>query len=113
MFGRTNNSHLVLAARRLKEMETALAALKRFGRKTPSSGGAKRLVAELNRRRVQFERSTKHMKDHIGAAEARLKKLNVASAASWSAFQTALGKSQRAFAKANRKAGKAIKHAMR
>ena len=112
MFRRANNSHLVLAAKRLKEMETALVALGRLGKKAPS-GGAKRLIAELNRRRVHFEKSTRHMKDHIGTAEARLKKLNVASAASWSAFQAALGKSQRAFAKANRKAGKAIRHAIR
>jgi len=111
MFGRKNNGHLALAAKRLEKMEKSLMALGRFGKSAPATGQAKKLIAELNRRRIDFQTTTRHMKSHVRAAEARMKKLNVASTASWSAFQTALVKSQKAFARANRKAGKALRRA--
>jgi hypothetical protein len=112
MFGRRNR-HLVLAAKRLEKMDMALAALARFGKKAPALGDAKKLTKELVRRSAHFHATTKHMKNHVRAADVRMKKLTVASAASWSAFQTALSKSQKAFAKANRKTGRAFKHAVK
>jgi len=113
MFGQRNDSHLVLAAKRLEKMERALTELGRLGRKSPAISDAKKLLTEVNRRRAQFQTTTRQMKVHVRAAEARLQKLAVASTASWSAFQTAFSKSQRAFARANRKAGKAIKRAVK
>lgn len=111
MFGRKHNSHLAVAARRLEKMEKSLTALGRFGKHTPAAGQAKKLIAELNRRRIHYQTTTRDVKSHVRAAEARMKKLSVASAASWLAFQTALVKSQKAFARANRKASKAFTRA--
>jgi hypothetical protein len=113
MFGRKRNSYLVLAAKRLADMEKAVATLRQSSNSARVSGQVKKFVAELGRHRHQFETTTRQMNNHITAAEARLRKLNVASTASWAAFRTALAKSQKAFARANRKAGKEMKRAVK
>lgn len=113
MFGQKRNSYSVLAAKRLADMEKAVATLRRSSKNAGASGQVKKFITELGRHRSQFETTTRQMNNHITAAEARLKKLNVASTASWAAFRTALTKSQKAFARANRKAGKEIKRAVK
>lgn len=106
MFGR--KSHLSLVRKRLSEMDKALAALERM---RPAKGS--KLLAEMKRRRAQLQATAEQMKSHITTAETRMKKLGVAGSVSWSAFRTALAKSQKAFARANHKSAKAIKRAVR
>jgi hypothetical protein len=112
MFGQKRSSYLVLAAKRLSDMEKAAATLRQNSKGAGVSRQVKKFMTELGRHRRQFERTTRQMNNHITAAEVRLRRLNVASTASWAAFQAALVKSQKAFARANRKAGKAIKRAV-
>jgi len=111
MFGRKR--HLFLARKRLSEMDKALAALERMTKKAPAKVDGRKLLSELKRRRAQLAATADQMKGHIGAAEARMKKLSVAGSLSWSAFRVALTKSQRAFARANHKSAKAIRRAVR
>jgi hypothetical protein len=111
MFGR--NSHLTLAKKRINEMNRALASVERIAKKASARTEGKKLISELRKRQAQFLVATDQMKDHIVSAEARMKKLNAAGSASWSAFRTALAKSHKAFTGANRKAGKAIRRAVR
>lgn len=108
MFGR--KTHLSLVRKRLSEMDKALAVLERM---RPAKPQGKKLVVEMKKRRDQLQATAEQMKSHISTAEARMKKLGVAGTVSWSAFRTALAKSQKAFARANHKSAKAIRRAVR
>ena len=110
MFG--HKKHLTLARKRMAEMDKALTALQRMARKCPARPEGKKLISEMKKRRAQLLATSREMKTHISRAELRMKKLSAAGTFSWSAFRTALTKSHRAFAKANHKAGKAVRRAI-
>jgi len=111
MFGR--KSHLTVCKKRIREMDKALSALERIAAKCPANAKANKLVSEMKKRRAQLWATADQMTSHINRAEARMNKLSSAGAVSWSAFRRALTKSQKAFARANHKAGKAIRSAVR
>jgi len=115
MFARTSKMHsyILQAKRRIDQMDASLATLERMVRKAHSRSDTAKLLAHLKKRRNNFALSAHQMKSHLNIAEARMKKLSAAGAVSCSAFRTALVKSRKVFARANRKAGKAIKRAVR
>lgn len=116
MFGRKTggvHAYIALARKRLDEMDKSLTALEQKARKEPVRAEAKKILADLKRYRAGVEKAARQMKSQASAAEARMKKLSAASAVSWVAFGLALAKSRKEFAYANRKAGKAIKRAVR
>ena len=113
MFGHKNHGYLVLAKKRIAEMEKALSTLKRMVPRASSRSKAKKLLAELKTHRSQFQTIARQMKTHANEADARMKKLSTAGTASWSAFRTAFAKSRKAFVRANHKTERAIKRAVR
>ena len=113
MFFRRSSSYLDRAKKRIGEIEKAVKTLERLARKAPAPPVGKRLMIELKKHNSQFQALAGQMKGHAREADARIKKLNDASAVSWASFRTALAKSRKAFARANYKAGKAIKRATR
>ena len=110
MFG--SKKQMSLIRNRIDEMNKVLGALDRMGRRTPATE-RKKLVSQIKRCRVQLQDTADLMKNHVTEAETRLLKLSNAGAASWSAFRTALAKSHKAFSRANRQAGKAVRRAVR
>ena len=113
MFSHKNSGYLVLAKKRIAEMEKAFSALERMVPKASSRPKAKELLTELKKRRSQFQTIAREMKAQASEADARMKKLSAAGTVSWSAFRTAFAKSRKAFTRANYKTGNAIKRAVR
>lgn len=111
MFGR--DGHFSIARKRISKMDSALAMLERATKKSPAKAESRQLLSELGKRRAQLAVTVDQMAAHIAKAEVRMKKLGAAGTVSWSAFQTALTKSHKAFARANHKAAKAIKRSIR
>ncbi|HWC62146.1 MAG TPA: hypothetical protein VG501_00880 [Rhizomicrobium sp.] len=108
-----SNGHATLIGRRLGAMNKAIMALEREARRIPARPAARKLMAELKRHRSELKNTARLMKIHERAAAARMKKLGVAGTLSWSAFRAAFAKSKKAFARANKKAGKALRRAVR
>jgi hypothetical protein len=115
MFAHKSSLHTYLdkAKTRIDDMDAALASLERVTRKAQARAKAGKLIADLKKRRNSFADNARQMKAHVTAAEARMKKLSVAGATSFSAFRVALARSRKAFGRANRVAGKAVRRAVK
>jgi len=114
MFGHgSSNGYLRLAEKRIQHMERAFAILERRAAKMPAQRKPKKLLAELKRRRADFDLATRELANHIRAAQSRMRKLTAAGTTSWSAFQAAAAKSRKSFSRANRKSHNAVKKAMK
>jgi chlorite dismutase len=105
--------YLTWAKKRIDQMDASLASRERMVKKAKSRSDTAKLLADLKKRRDHFAITARQMKSHVNVAEARMRKLSAAGADSCSAFRIALVKSRKVFARANRKAGKAIKRAVR
>jgi hypothetical protein len=105
------HSYLDQTKKRIDEMDAALARLERAAKKAGSRAKTGALLADLRKRRRDFAVHTRQVKSHAAAAEARMRKLRVAGALSWAAFRLALARSRKAFTRANRVTGKAVRRA--
>ncbi len=114
MFGRksTMQTYLDQAKKRITRMDAALAVLEKMAKKAGRPKSAA-LLGDLRKQRNSFAAHARQVKSQAAAAEARMKKLRAAGAVSWIAFSLALTRSRKAFARANRVAGKAVRHATR
>ena len=110
MFGR--KTYLNTTARK-KEIDKALASLKRLARRAPDQPGAKKLLAILQKHRDRLHGISEQMQRQRRLSEARMKKLGEAAESSLTAFASALDKSRKAFAHAARKSGKVARRAVR
>jgi hypothetical protein len=115
MFARKSSMHgyLVVAKKRIDEMDAALAGLERKARTADSRARLERAIADLKKRRNSFAVHVRQVKTHTAAAEARMKKLSAAGLISWSAFRAALARSRKAFARSGRVTAKAMRRAVR
>jgi hypothetical protein len=115
MFAQKSSMHgyLVLAKKRIDEMDAALAALERKAKTARSRDRLAKAIADLKKRRNGFAVQMRRMQTHASAAEARMKKLSVAGQVSWSAFRVALARSRKAFARSGRVTAKAMRRAVR
>lgn len=116
MFAQKKSSmhgYLVLAKKRIDEMDAALAALEKRARTARSREKLAKAIADLKKRRNGFAVQVRRMQTHATAAEARMKKLSVAGQISWTAFGVALARSRKAFARSGRVTAKAMRRAVR
>ena len=115
MFAQKSSMHgyLVLAKKRIDEMDAALAALERKAKTARSRDRLAKAIADLKKRRNGFAVQMRRMQTHASAAEARMKKLSVAGQVSWSAFRVALARSRKAFARSGRVTAKVMRRAVR
>ena len=115
MFTRTTGIHAYLdsAKKRVGEMDRSLARLERMAKEVKGRRQSAKLVTELKRRRDHFAATTREMKAHLAQAEARFQKLSRAAATSLSAYRAAAAKSRKAFLRAGKRTGRAVRRAVK